>query len=150
MQLDVCGLCVFYCSITCSVWMCWLFSCNVCWQSRFEYFPRLLMQQCAFVASTVCDLCPVGLSWFELRRICVLWSDGGRVCVCVCTSCCPWLFEGPTEAPLSTPHCKRRPYRFSASSLHLKLESLTSGIAGQGISGSMCVRCTAVGLHLWH
>lgn len=39
--------------------------------------------------------------------------------------------------------CKRRPSSgFSASSPHLKLESLASGMAGRGISGCACVCAT--------
>lgn len=76
----------------------------------------------------------------RLQFTSVSWS---HVAACASLSFCPGAFEGPTEAPLSTRHCKKRPSSpFSTSSSHLKLESLTTRITGQGISACVCERDT--------
>lgn len=86
------------------------------------------------------------LSWASHQCDCAVWSWShmaacGVVYVCVCF--CHWTFEGPTEAALSTRHCKKRPSApFSTSSSHLKPESLTTKITGQSIPACVCVRDT--------
>lgn len=78
---------------------------------------------------------PLVSLWESIQA--VSWSHVALACVRLSIS--PWTFWGADRA-LSTRHCKKRLFSpFSNNSRHLKLESLTTRITGQGFYACMCV-----------